>query len=154
MDTRLSGMVFAVVARPPVYGAKLVSYDAAETLKVPGVLRVVEIEGSPAPPLFNPLGGIAVVGRNTWAAIQGRRALKVVWGQGPNASYASAAFKASLEEAARKPGPVVRNDGDVAAAMAGAARRLEAEYYLPHLAHATMEPPAASARIQQGKCEV
>jgi isoquinoline 1-oxidoreductase subunit beta len=154
MDTRLDGMLYAVVARPPIYGARVASYDASETLKVPGVVGVVEIEDSPPPALFNPLGGIAVVARNTWAAIQGRKALKIGWDEGPNADYDSVAFKATLEEAARKPGPVVRNDGDVAAAMAGAARRMDAEYYIPHLSHAPMEPPAATVRIAQGKCEV
>jgi isoquinoline 1-oxidoreductase beta subunit len=154
MDTRLDGMLYAVVARPPIYGAKVASYDASEALKVPGVVGVVEIEDSPPPALFNPLGGIAVVARNTWAAIQGRKALKIGWDEGPNADYDSVAFKATLEEAARKPGPVVRNDGDVAVAMAGAARRMDAEYYIPHLSHAPMEPPAATVRIAQGKCEV
>ena len=154
MDTRLDGMLYAVVARPPIYGARVASYDASEALKVPGVVGVVEIEDSPPPALFNPLGGIAVVARNTWAAIQGRKALKIGWDEGPNAEYDSVAFKATLEEAARKPGPVVRNDGDVAAAMTGAARRLDAEYYIPHLSHAPMEPPAATVRIAQGKCEV
>jgi isoquinoline 1-oxidoreductase beta subunit len=154
IDTRLHGMLYAVVARPPVYGGKLGSYDAAEALKVPGVVRVVEIEASPGPPEFNPLGGVAVVASNTWAAIKGREALKVVWDDGPNASYDSVSFKATLDDAARKPGKVVRNDGDFAAAAAGAARRLDAEYYVPHLAHAAMEPPAATVRIAQGKCEV
>jgi isoquinoline 1-oxidoreductase beta subunit len=154
IDTRLPGMLYAVVARPPVYGGKVKSFDAAATLKVPGVVGVVQIEPSPAPANFNPLGGVAVVGRNTWAAIQGRRALKVVWDDGPNASYDSQAFKASLEEAARKPGKVVRDNGNVDTAMAGAARRIDAEYYIPHLAHASMEPPAATVRIVNGKCEV
>jgi isoquinoline 1-oxidoreductase beta subunit len=154
IDTRLPGMLYAVVAHPPVYGGKVQSYDATETLKVPGVVKVVEIEPSPAPAQFNPLGGVAVVARNTWAAIQGRRALKVVWNDGPNAGYESAAFKASMEESARKPGKVVRNDGNLDADMAAAARRIEAEYYIPHLAHATMEPPAATVRIVNGKAEV
>ena len=154
IDTRLPGMLYAVVARPPVYGGKVVSYDAAETLKVPGVLKVVQIEPSPGPAHFNPLGGVAVVGRNTWAAIQGRKALKVVWDDGPNASYDSVAFKSTMEEAARKPGKVVRDNGSVDTAMAGAARRLDAEYYIPHLAHASMEPPAATVRIENGKAEV
>jgi isoquinoline 1-oxidoreductase subunit beta len=154
IDTRMDGMLYAVVARPPVYGGKVATFDSSDALKVPGVVRVVVIEGSPPPAQFNPLGGIAVIARNTWAAIQGRKALKIQWDDGPNAGYDSAAFKATLEEAARKPGPVVRNDGDARAALAAAARRLEAEYYIPHLAHATMEPPAAAARIAQGKCEV
>src|SRR6266404_4135658 len=154
MDTRLPGMLYAVVARPPVYGGKVTSFDAAAALKVPGVVRVVEIEASSPPPQFNPLGGVAVIARNTWAAVQGRKALKIVWDDGPNAGYDSAAYKATLEEAARKPGKVVRNDGDFTAGVAGAARRVEADYYIPHLAHATMEPPAATARIAEGKCEV
>ena len=154
IDTRLPGMLYAVVARPPVYGGKLVSVDSAEALNVPGVVKVVEIEPSPAPAHFNPLGGVAVVARNTWAAIQGRRALKIVWDDGPNGSYDSTAFKAAMEESARKPGKVVRDDGNVTTAMEGAARKLDAEYYIPHLAHAPMEPPAATARITQGKCEV
>src|SRR5437867_3198106 len=153
IDTRLPGMLYAVVARPPVYGGKVAKYDAAQALKVPGVVRVVEIEGSPPPAEFNPLGGVAVVGRNTWAAIKGREALKIEWADGPNREYDSAAFKATLEASARKPGKVVRNEGDVDAAMASAARRLDAEYYVPHLAHVTMEPPAATARIVNGKCE-
>src|SRR5215831_7143618 len=143
IDTRLPGMLHAVVARPPVYRGKVGSYDAAEAMKVPGVVRVVTIEGSAPPAEFNPLGGVAVVATNTWAAIQGRKALTITWDDGPNASYDSAAFKATMEEAARKPGKVVRNEGDFDTAAKGAVRRVEAEYYVPHLAHATMEPPAA-----------
>ena len=154
MDTRLPGMLYAVVARPQVYGGKVSSYDAAAALKVPGVVRVVQIDPTPGAPQFNPLGGVAVIARNTWAAMQGRNALKIVWDDGPNASYDSIAYRATLEEAARKPGKVVRNDGDFTAAAAAAAKRISAEYYLPHLAHASMEPPAASARITRGKCEV
>src|SRR5882724_3744042 len=154
IDTRLDGMLYAVVARPPVLGGKVASVDDAEALKVPGVVKVVQIESSPPPVHFNPLGGVAVLARNTWAAMQGRRALQITWDDGPNASYDSTAYKASLEESARKPAKVVRNDGDFDKASAGAAKRLQAEYYIPHLAHATMEPPAAAARITGGKCEV
>jgi isoquinoline 1-oxidoreductase beta subunit len=154
IDTRLDGMLYAVVARPAVYGGKVAGFDPAEALKVPGVERVVQIEDSPPPAHFNPVGGVAVLARNTWAAMQGRRALKISWDDGPNAAYDSVAFKASLEESARKAGNVVRNDGDFTAAAASAARRHEAEYYVPHLAHATMEPPAATARFVNGKCEV
>jgi isoquinoline 1-oxidoreductase beta subunit len=153
-DTRLPGTMYAVVARPEVYGGKVTSFDASDAMKVPGVIKVVAIDASPPPPLFNPLGGVAVIARNTWAAMQGRKALKIVWDDGPNASYDSDKYKATLQESARKPGKVVRKDGDFAAAYASAAKKLEAEYYIPHLAHASMEPPAASARIENGKCEV
>jgi isoquinoline 1-oxidoreductase beta subunit len=153
-DTRLPGMLYAVVARPAVLGGKVVSFEGAEALKVPGVVRVVPIEATSGPAYFNPLGGVAVVASNTWAAIQGRNALQIKWDDGPNAGYDSDAYRAALEEAARKPARVVRDDGDFTAAAAGAAKRITAEYYLPHLAHASMEPPAACARIEGGRCEV
>ena len=154
MDTRLDGQLYAVVAHPPVCGGKLKSVDSAETLKMPGVIKVVEIEPTAGPAEFNPLGGVAVIANNTWAAIQGRKALKLTWDDGPNATYDSVSFKKTLEEAAGKPGKVVRNDGDFDAAAAAAAKRITAEYYIPHLAHAPMEPPAATVRITGGKCEV
>jgi len=154
IDTRLQDMLYAVIARPPAFGDKVASYDSAETLKVPGVVRVVELKTSPPPAGFNPLGGIAVIADNTWAAIQGRKALKIKWQKGPHAGYESVAYRAELEAAARKPGKAVRNDGNVDAAMKTAAQHVEAEYYIPHLAQAPMEPPAATARIAGGECEV
>lgn len=154
IDIRLKDMLYAVVARPPAFGGKVLHYDAKDALKVPGVVRVIELKGSPPPAEYNPLGGIAVIARNTWAAIQGRKALKIEWDKGPNGGYDSAAYKTELEAAAREPGKVMRNDGNVDAAMEGAARRIEAEYYIPHLAQAPMEPPAATARIVDGQCEI
>ncbi len=153
-DVRLPGMLYAVVARPAVYGGKVVSVDSSATIKVPGVVKVVQIEPSAPPANFNPLGGVAVVAKNTWAALKGREALKIVWDDGPNASYDSTAYRATMEAAARSPGKVVRKEGDFDAAYAKAVKKVQAEYYLPHLAHATMEPPAAAARIAGGKCEV
>jgi isoquinoline 1-oxidoreductase beta subunit len=154
IDTVLDGMLYAVVARPPVYGGKVKSYDVQETLKVPGVVKVFEIPGTPPPSEFQPLGGVAVIAQNTWAAIQGRKALKITWDDGANAAYDSQTYRAALEQAARASGEVVRNQGDVATAMQSASRRVEAEYYIPHMAQAPMEPPAASALITDGKCEV
>lgn len=154
IDIHLKDMLYAVAARPPVLGGKVAGYDASAALKVPGVLKVVELPSSPLPADFNPLGGVAVIARNTWAAIQGRKALKIEWDHGPHADYDSAAYKAELEAAVRAPGKVVRNEGDVDAALQNAAKRLEAEYYAPHLAQAPMEPPAATVRIANGACEV
>ncbi len=154
IDVRLPGMLYAVIARPQVAGGRVVSFDGTGALKVPGVVRVVQIDARPGPPNFNPLGGVAVIAGNTWAAMQGRSALKVVWDDGPNAGYDSAAYRAALEGAARKSGKIARDEGDFDAAVAAATRRITAEYYLPHLAHASMEPPAACARIERGKCEV
>jgi isoquinoline 1-oxidoreductase beta subunit len=154
IDTRLPGMVYAVVARPPVVGGKVRKYDPAKALKVPGVLKVVEIPPTAGAAGFNPLGGIAVVGRNTWAAMQGRQALEIEWDAGPNGGYDSVAYRKTLETAARTPAKAVRDQGDTMGALANATRKLEAEYYLPHIAHATMEPPVAVARIVDGICEV
>jgi isoquinoline 1-oxidoreductase beta subunit len=153
-DVVLPGMKFAVIARSPVVGGSIVSYDAAATLKVPGVEKVVKIDPTPAPAKFNPLAGVAVIAANTYAALKGRDALKIVWDDGPNQSYDSAAYKAKLEETNRSPGKVERNVGDADKALASAAKVITREYYIPHLAHATMEPPAATARITNGKCEI
>lgn len=156
MDMRLPGMVYAVVARPPVVGGKLRRLDSAKALAVPGVLKVVEIPPMQGAPAFQPLGGVAIVARNTWAARQGRDALQIEWDDGPNGSYDSSAYRQALESAARKPGKTMRSQGDAAQAWAKApeAERVAAEYYVPHLAHASMEPPAATVRIKDGRAEV
>jgi isoquinoline 1-oxidoreductase subunit beta len=153
-DVMLPGMKFAVVARPPVVQGKVASYDASATMKVPGVEKVVTIDGTPPPAAYAPLGGIAVIANSTWAALKGREALKIVWDDGPNGSYDSVAYKTMLEENVRKPGRLERNEGDVDAALASAAKVISAEYYSPHLAHVTMEPPAATARRIGDKWEI
>ena len=154
IDTRLPGMLYAVIARPMVLGGKVKSFDASAALKVPGVIQVIELKSSPPPAAFHPLGGIAVIANNTWAAIKGREALKITWDDGKHASYNSVEYKKTLQEAARKPAKAVRNNGDTMTVLSKSSRRIEAEYYLPHIAHATMEPPAATAQIVNGKCEV
>jgi isoquinoline 1-oxidoreductase subunit beta len=153
IDTKLPGLKYAVIARPPVMGGKLASYDGAAAIKVPGVEKIVVIEATPPPSKFQPIGGVAVIARNTWAAIKGREALVVHWDDGAHAGYDSTAYKAQLEETARKPGKVVRDEGDADKALADAAKTIAAEYYIPHLPHATMEPPSATARVVDGKCE-
>ena len=155
IDTRLPGMVYAVIARPPVLGGKVKSVDMTEALKVPGVIKVFQLEGTPPPSEFQPIGGVVVVGNDTWAAIKGRNALKIEWDDGAHASYDSAAYRTELEATVLKSGgKEVRNEGDVYAALAAAAKKVEANYYVPHLAHATMEAPAATARIVNGQCEI
>jgi isoquinoline 1-oxidoreductase subunit beta len=154
IDVRLPGMRYAVIARPPVYGGRVVSFDEAAARAVPGVERIVKLDGTPPPSGFQPLGGVAVIARNTWAAIQGRNKLNVTWDDGPNRSYESVVYRRQLEETARRPGRIVRDDGDVVTALASAARMVKADYYIPHLAHAPMEVPAAVARVADGRCEV
>jgi isoquinoline 1-oxidoreductase beta subunit len=153
-DVRLPGMKYAVIARPAVVGGKVVSFDPTDALKISGVEKVIEAQGWPWPSKFQPLGGVAVIARNTGAAIKGRDALKIVWDDGANASYDSKTYRAELEDAVRKPGKVVRNDGDVEAALQSADRVIIGEYYLPHLAHVSMEPPVATAHFADGKVEV
>ncbi|MBL0844449.1 molybdopterin-dependent oxidoreductase [Pseudomonas mediterranea] len=152
-DVHFDGMLYAVVARPPVYGGKVRSVDDSAALKVPGVVKVVQIEGRPLPSEFQPLGGVAVVAKNTWAAIKGRDALKIEWDDGPNAGYDSVAYRKELEAAALKPGKVLRSTGDLDDALAKADSTLEASYYLPHLSQSPMEPMVAIARFKDGQCE-
>ena len=153
-DVMLPGMKFAVIARPPVVGGKVASLDSSAALKVPGVEKVVTIPGTPAPYKFGPLGGVAVIASNTWAALKGREALKITWDNGPNGAHDSQAYRAQLEAAVKKPGKVERDVGDAEKALASAAKVITGEYYAPHIAHATMEPPAAAARMSHGRWEV
>jgi isoquinoline 1-oxidoreductase beta subunit len=153
-DTRLPGMKFAVIARPPVTGGKLVSFDPTDAMKVSGVEKVMEVQGWPWPSKFQPLGGVAVIARNTGAAIMGRDALKIVWDDGANAKYDSVSYRAELEDAARKPGLVVRNQGDPEGALKSADKVIVGEYYLPHFAHVSMEAPVAIASVKDGKAEI
>ena len=136
-DVSRPGMKFAAVARPPVVGGKATSYDATAALAVPGVEQVVELQGAPAPMIFAPLGGIAVVATNTWAALEGVGLLEIEWEAGPNGSYDSAAFRAEMEKTAGAPARVIRNQGDWDAAKAAAARTIERTYTQAHMAHAT-----------------
>jgi isoquinoline 1-oxidoreductase beta subunit len=152
-DVHFDGMLYAVIARPPVYGGKVKSVDGSAALKVPGVVNVLQIEGRPLPSEFQPLGGVAVVAKNTWAAIKGREALKIEWDDGPNARYDSIAYRKELEAAALKPGKVLRSTGDLDGALTKASSTLEASYYLPHLSQSPMEPMVAVARFKDDQCE-
>jgi isoquinoline 1-oxidoreductase beta subunit len=153
IDAQVEGVLHAVVARPPVYGGRVISVDDSDVLKVPGVLRTVRIDTPAMPSEFQPVGGVAVIARNTWAAMKGREALRITWEDGPNAVYSSDTYRDMLQRNVRSPAKVVREQGDVDAAMGAAARRVEAEYYIPHLAQSPLEPPAALVRIRDGKAE-
>jgi isoquinoline 1-oxidoreductase subunit beta len=155
-DVDLENTLYAVVARPPVYGATVKSVDDSEALKIRGVKKTVRIDGTGQPAAFNPLGGVAVVATNTWAAMEGRRALKIEWDNTPagnNADYTSDTYRESLEKAAQSPGKVIRQSGDVEAALKEANKRVSATYYMPHMAQAPMEPPVAVVRVSGGKAE-
>jgi len=151
MDARGDGMVYASVERPPVLGGKVKSFDDKEALKVGGVRQTVPIDPFQPPPAFQPLGGIAVIADNTWAAFQGRKKLNISWDNGPNETYNSDAYKNELRATSHNPCKVVRNIGDADAVFAKGGKVHEADYYVPLLAHATMEPPVALAEFKDGK---
>jgi isoquinoline 1-oxidoreductase subunit beta len=154
IDARMPGMVYASIERSPVFGGKLKSFDDQEARKVSGVQQTVVIPGFKGPHGFQALGGVAVIAGNTWSAMKGREALKVEWEASDNASYDSTAYKKTLFETVRKPQKAARNIGDVDAEFAKGGKTHEAEYYVPHLSHAPMEPPAAVAEFKDGKVVV
>lgn len=153
MDAHAPGMLYAAVAHPPVLGGQVASFDPKPALAVAGVRRVVPLPPLQFPAAMQPLGGVAVVADNTWAAFEGRRKLHVEWNDGPNAGYDSAAYRQQLEATARQPGKVARDNGNALAELANGGRIVEAAYYAPHLAHASMEPPVALADVRDGRVE-
>ncbi len=153
MDVRLEGLQYAAIARCPVLGGTVVSYDAAEALAVPGVKQVLQLPAVPAPYGFHALGGLAVIATNTWAAFQGKAKLHVEWDYGAHVGYDSDDYRNALLQSVNAEGEVVRTRGDVDAALSAASQQHAADYYLPHLAHAPMEPPVATARVTDEGCE-
>jgi isoquinoline 1-oxidoreductase beta subunit len=151
MDARVDGMVYASVERPPVLGGKVKTYDEKEALKVVGVRQTVPIDPFQQAPAFQPLGGIAVIADNTWAAFQGRKKLNISWDNGPNETYNSDAYKKELRATSHNPCKVVRNIGDAGAVFTKGGKVHEADYYVPLLAHAAMEPMVALAEYKDGK---
>src|SRR5258707_3315910 len=151
MDAPVDGMVYASVEHPPVLGGKVQSYDEKEALKVAGVRQTVPIDPFQQAPAFQPLGGIAVIADSTWAAFQGRKKLNIAWDNGPNETYNSDAYKNELRETSHNPAKVGRNIGDADAVFAKGGKIHEADYYVPLLAHASMEPMVALAEFKDGK---
>jgi isoquinoline 1-oxidoreductase subunit beta len=154
MDVRVEGMLYAAIAHPPVLGGKVKSVDDSATLKVMGVKKTIAIDPFKPPHAFQPLGGVAVIADNTFAAFKGRKQLKIKWDNGGNAGYNSADYKKELQRTAREPGKVVTTIGDPEGAFSKGGKIVEAEYFAPHLAHASMEPPVAVADVQGNKVTV
>jgi len=152
-DTRMDGMLYASVAHPPVFGSTVKSVDDQAALATAGVKQTARIDGFKPPVGYQSLGGVAVLADNTWAAMQGKKKLKIEWQASPHSAYNSVAYKKELQETARQPGKVVRENGNVDAVFAKGGKIVEAEYYSPLLAHASMEPPAALAVFRDGKVE-
>src|SRR5437660_7141913 len=137
IDVKVPGMLVAVVARCPVFGGKVKSFDATKAKAVPGVRHVVQIAS-----------GVAGVADGYWSAKKGRDALDVSWDEGPNAQVSSASISQLFAQRAEQAGAVARNDGDTQAALQLATYRVDAVYELPFLAHATMEPMNCAAHVR------
>jgi isoquinoline 1-oxidoreductase subunit beta len=151
LDATLDGMRHAVVWRVPVLGGTIDSFDAKAALKVAGVEKVLQIPAWKGAPAFSALGGIAVVANSTWAALQGRKALKVEWSRGAHGSFESDAYMKELVATVNTPGKAVRNEGDVGAGFKTAASKVSADYTVPHLAHASMDASVRTGQRDRGQ---
>ena len=152
-DLHMDGMLYASVAHPPVYGSTVKSVDDAAALKVAGVKQTAVIDTFKPPVTMQALGGVAVLADSTYAAFQGKKKLKVEWQTSEHSVWTSDAYRKELEATSRKPCKVVRENGNVDAEFAKGEKIVEAQYYAPMLAHASMEPPAALAVYRDGKVE-
>jgi isoquinoline 1-oxidoreductase beta subunit len=153
-DTMRPGMLFAVATRPPVVGGKVTSFDKAAAMAVSGVVDVVELPALTLPAVFKPLGGVAVLATNTWAAMKGRDALNAQFEAGPNADYDTTAFEKTLWENIDGESQPHLKRGDCDAALSAADKTYAADYFVPHLNHAPMEPPAAVAEWDGDKLKM
>jgi isoquinoline 1-oxidoreductase beta subunit len=143
IDVRRPQMLHAVVARCPVFGGKVKSFDGTKAKAVPRVKSIVEIST-----------GVAVVADNTWSAMQGREALQVTWDEGETAKTSSDTIRKLYQTRLKQVGAIARKDGDAEAAINGAAKRVEAVYEAPYLAHATMEPMNCTADVRADGCDI
>ena len=143
IDVKLPGMLTAVVTHPPRFGARVQGFDSSAANAVTGVHSVVQIPS-----------GIAVVARDFWSAKRGRDALKIEWDESEAFALSSNEIMEQYRRLAQKPGAVARSEGDVNSALTGAAKVLEAEYSVPYLAHAAMEPMDCVIRIDADGCEI
>ncbi len=143
IDVRRPAMLHAVVSRCPVFGGKVKSFDGAKAKAVRGVKNVMQVST-----------GVAVVADNTWSAMQGREALEIQWDEGENAKNSSEAIRKLYRSRLEQTGAIARKDGDAESAMGGAAKKVEAVYEVPFLAHATMEPMNCTADVRADGCDI
>ena len=143
IDVRLPNMLHAVVERCPIFGGKVTSFDATQAKTIRGVKHVFQIPS-----------GVAVLADSTWVALRGRKALRIEWDEGPNANNSSGAIRKLYAERAGQPGAIARKEGDADSALATAAKKLDAVYEVPFLAHACMEPMNCAADVRPGSCDI
>jgi isoquinoline 1-oxidoreductase beta subunit len=143
LDVHVPGMLFALVARPPVFGGKVVNFDASEALKIKGVRSVEQVPS-----------GVAVIADRFWSAKLGRDKLKISWDEGPNAKLSTSQMLADFSKQSASPGTIAKKTGDAAGALASAAKTITAEYDVPYLAHAMMEPLNCVVDLRADSCEI
>lgn len=143
LDVYIPGMLTAVVARAPVFGGKVVSFNADKAKAIPGVVSVVQVPS-----------GVAVIAKGFWPAKLGREKLEITWDEGPGAAVSTADMREKFSAMSKTPGAVARKVGDPAVALAGAAKTITAEYEVPYLAHAMMEPLNTVVDLREGSCEI
>lgn len=155
-DVQLPGMLIASIERPPVVGGSVKNVDASEAKKVAGVVDIIQLKPRSMPVTVKPVSGVAVLATNTWAAIEGRKRLKVTWEDGANATHDSETYKQALVEKVKKQGKVIRTEGDdLYQHTFDPDRTVEACYTFPYHHHMSMETPAATAVISDdGHCTV
>jgi len=164
LDTRLPGMLVASVERCPVYGGTPRSFNADEVKSASHIRAVVEVKSAHLTHQFGETSGpgsrnyscsgVAVVADSTWAAMQGRKLLKVEWNEPPASSESTASLREKMLRHASEPGTVIRSDGEFDKAHATAAKKIDAAYEVPFLAHATMEPVNCTAYVRGDSCEL
>src|SRR5437016_275296 len=159
IDVKVPGMLIASIERCPVFGGTLKSFDASKAKAMPGVRAVVALEASPWTGTSGAwaagcAAGVAVVADTYWQAVTGRRALEIQWDEGDAAALDSDGIRAQFVKLADQPGVEARKDGDAAAALAAAAKRVEAIYEVPFLHHATMEPMTCTAHVRSDSCDI
>jgi isoquinoline 1-oxidoreductase subunit beta len=143
IDVRLPGMLIATVSASPVLGGTVAGLDDQKAKAVPGVRQIVRLDDA-----------VAVVADHMWAAKQGLAALAIRWDDGPNANLSTADIVQGLAKASETAGVTARKDGDPERALAGAAKKVEAVYQAPFLAHAAMEPMNCTVHVRKDSCEV
>lgn len=143
LDSQLPGMLTALIARPPVFGGKIVSVKADKAKAVPGVQDVVQVPS-----------GVAVIADGFWPAKKGRDLLEIVWDEGEGAKLSTAGMREQYKSLANTPGAVARKEGDTGKVFPGAARQISAEYEVPYLAHAMMEPLNCLIDFRGNSCEI
>ncbi|GGP59171.1 xanthine dehydrogenase family protein molybdopterin-binding subunit [Shewanella saliphila] len=152
-DIKLDGMLYASITRPPVLGCDVISLDDTKARSIAGVVDIITLPVPKGAPLFQPLGGVAVIATNSWSAIEARKALKITWSESVNDSHDSDMYLKELVERVKQPGKVIRQLGTSMTDWP-TDNTVNAVYTVPYLTHGMMEPPVATASVTKDGCEL